>query len=126
MRRLRLASKCGMRLGTLVTISLWVALVTRDVCSRPADTLNLQLEWAYPISITDMKLVDFDFDGIDEILFGSNSDQFSHKHPIHHSARVPSYPNDLQHPGRVGEELRRILSSGSPRIHMGGEKHVRK
>jgi hypothetical protein len=38
------------------------------------DTLDLQYQWSYPLSVIDMKLADFDQDGAAEILVGFNSD----------------------------------------------------
>jgi hypothetical protein len=38
------------------------------------DTLELQFQWAYSVSITDIKLVDFDLNGASEILIGFDSD----------------------------------------------------
>jgi|GEM_PF-1637914 len=38
------------------------------------DTLDLQYQWSYPLSVVDMKLVDLDQDGAAEILVGFNSD----------------------------------------------------
>ncbi len=45
-----------------------------DSYSEELDTLVLQLQWTYPVSISDMKLFDLDLDGTNEILYGTNSD----------------------------------------------------
>jgi hypothetical protein len=59
---------------TLVGIFLLFFISLENTFSAPVDTLNLQLQWAYPINVTDMKLVDFNHDGISEILVGFKSD----------------------------------------------------
>jgi hypothetical protein len=57
----------------LVIFGAWLS--AREGCpAQPPDTLNLQLQWSYPLSITDMRLVDLDGDGTKEILVGFNSD----------------------------------------------------
>jgi hypothetical protein len=38
------------------------------------DTVDLQLQWAYQLAVKDMKLIDFDHDGTDQILVAFNSD----------------------------------------------------
>jgi hypothetical protein len=58
----------------LIGILLFSLIICGDALSGPVDTLYLQLQWAYPINIVDMKLVDFNHDGIDEILVGFKSD----------------------------------------------------
>ncbi len=59
---------------TLAGIFLLFFIISEDTLSDPVDTLNLQLQWAYPLVVKDMKLVDFDHDGINEILVGFVSD----------------------------------------------------
>ena len=49
-------------------------IVGEDSLADPPDTLDLQLQWSYPLEVADMKLVDFGGDGINEILVGFNSD----------------------------------------------------
>jgi hypothetical protein len=53
---------------------LLVLLLCDDTSSSQIDTLDLYLQWAYPISISDMKLVDFDENGESEILVRFQSD----------------------------------------------------
>lgn len=59
---------------TLVGVFLLFFIIPENTISAPVDTLHLQLQWAYPINIADMKLVDFNHDGINEILVGFKSD----------------------------------------------------
>jgi hypothetical protein len=48
--------------------------IPENTFSGPVDTLNLQLQWVYPLKVKDLKLVDFNGDGINEILVGYDSD----------------------------------------------------
>jgi hypothetical protein len=59
---------------TLIGVFLLFFIFPENTLSEPVDTLHLQLLWTYPINIVDMKLVDFNHDGIDEILVGFKSD----------------------------------------------------
>ena len=45
-------------------------VVWEDSLADPPDTLDLQLQWCYPLEVVDMELADFDGDGINEILVG--------------------------------------------------------
>ena len=55
---------------TLTGVLLFTAIVSGDALSDPPDTLDLQLQWACSLTVIDFKLVDFDSDGISEILLG--------------------------------------------------------
>lgn len=57
-----------------IEILLIVPFIFECTEASPIDTLDLQLQWAYPIQVRDMKLVDFNNDGINEILVGFKSD----------------------------------------------------
>jgi hypothetical protein len=59
-------------IGTLLLIVLFQV----DGNSEQIDTLVLKLQWTCPIAISDMKLSDLDLDGIDEILYCTDSDSF--------------------------------------------------
>jgi hypothetical protein len=59
---------------TLIGVFLLFFIFPENTFSESVDTLHLQLQWIYPINIVDMKLVDFNHDGIDEILVGFKSD----------------------------------------------------
>jgi hypothetical protein len=52
----------------IVLTLLLALLLCEDTSSSQIDTLDLYFQWAYPISISDMKLVDFDGNGEFEIL----------------------------------------------------------
>lgn len=74
MQRLSLSSKSWILANMFVVTFLLVISLNKDTHSQRVDTLNLHLQWAYPISVTDMKLVDFDLDGLNEILTGFKAD----------------------------------------------------
>jgi hypothetical protein len=57
-----------------VGVFLLLVIICKDALSDPVDTLDFQLQWTYPLAVVDMKLVDFDGDGINEILVGFKSD----------------------------------------------------
>jgi hypothetical protein len=59
---------------TLIGVFLLFFTIPENTFSEPVDTLNLQLQWVYPLKVTDLKLVDFNGDGINEILVGYDSD----------------------------------------------------
>lgn len=63
-------------LGALpcLSILLLVASPSVGLLAGQVDTLELQFQWAYPLSVVDMKLVDIDQDGASEILVGFDSD----------------------------------------------------
>lgn len=58
--------------ATIVIVSL--VLLCGEVIANPPDTLSFQLEWVFPLKVVCMQLVDFDGDGVSEILVGYNSD----------------------------------------------------
>ena len=58
----------------LIGLFLFLPVVPEHALSDSVDTLDLQLQWVYPLVVTDLKLVDFDQDGISEILVGFYSD----------------------------------------------------
>jgi hypothetical protein len=58
----------------IVGILSLLILFPVDSYSEESDTQVLQLQWTYPISISDMKLSDLDLDGANEILYATNSD----------------------------------------------------
>ncbi len=62
--------------GTLscLSILLLVASPSVGVLAGQMDTLELQFQWACPLSVVDMKLADIDQDGASEILVGFDSD----------------------------------------------------
>jgi len=60
--------------SAFIGVSLLLVVSFDYALPDTVDTLNLQLQWAYPIGIADMKLVDFNNDGINEILVGFKSD----------------------------------------------------
>jgi hypothetical protein len=59
---------------TLIGVFLLFFTIPENTFSEPVDTLNLQLQWIYPLKVKDLKLVDFNGDGINEILVGYDSD----------------------------------------------------
>jgi len=61
-------------LGLICSGILLSAILPGVSISAGIDTLELQLQWAYPVSATDIKLVDFDLNGASEILIGFDSD----------------------------------------------------
>jgi hypothetical protein len=67
-----------LHLGHLALALLEMLLIVSFMCDRAEasqiDTLDLTLPWVYPIHVRDMKLVDFNNDGINEILVGFVSD----------------------------------------------------
>jgi hypothetical protein len=58
----------------LILAFLFLVLFCENTLAGHVDTLDLQLQWVYPLQTKDMKLVDFNHDGINEILVGFNSD----------------------------------------------------
>lgn len=59
---------------TLIGVFLLFFTIPENTFSEPVDTLNLQLQWVCPLKVKDLKLVDFNGDGINEILVGYDSD----------------------------------------------------
>lgn len=53
---------------------LLIGMPFEDVGADQIDTLDLQYQWSYPLSVIDMKLVDFEGDGVREILVAFDSD----------------------------------------------------
>ncbi len=74
MARLRLAVASIPWALPCLSILLPVASPSVGVLAGQVDTLELQFQWAYPVSVVDMKLVDLDQDGASEILVGFDSD----------------------------------------------------
>jgi hypothetical protein len=58
----------------LIGVILSFPVISNEALSNPVDTLSLPLKFACPLNVVDLKLVDFDDDGISEILVGFNSD----------------------------------------------------
>lgn len=75
MNRLGPAAKSWILITVFVVMLLLVTLFCEDARSDQVDTLELHLQWAFPLPrVSDMKLVDFDGDGNNEILAGFHSD----------------------------------------------------
>jgi len=58
----------------LVEVLLIASFIGERTEASPIDTLDLQVQWVFPIKVRDMKLIDFNNDGINEILVGFKSD----------------------------------------------------
>jgi hypothetical protein len=58
----------------LVGVILLLLVISEEALSNPVDTLYLPLKFACPLKVGDLKLVDFDQDGISEILVVFYSD----------------------------------------------------
>lgn len=59
---------------SLLGVFLLLVAIPKDAISNSPDTLDLQLQWACSLTVIDFKLVDFDSDGISDILVGFKSD----------------------------------------------------
>jgi hypothetical protein len=59
---------------SLAGVLLLLVFIFEDALSDSPHTLDQQLQWVCPLAVVDLKLVDFDGDGINEILVGFNSD----------------------------------------------------
>jgi hypothetical protein len=96
-----------------------VLLLCEDASSSQIDTLDLYLQWAYPISFSDMKLVDFDGNGESEILVRFQSDTSQ--------VGIISVPNQsmIWHSPRLHADVLSVAAGdrnldGYPDIIMGG------
>ena len=75
MSKLSPGARSWILITVFVVILLLVILFCEDARPNQIDTLELQLQWAFPLHrISDMKLVDFDQDGSSEILVCFQSD----------------------------------------------------
>lgn len=74
MRRLSYGTWVIRFVFTALTTIIFLVVLSEDTLADSADTLDLQLQWVYPLQVVCIRLVDFDGDGINEILVGFNSD----------------------------------------------------
>ena len=74
MKELLSDTKLMRLVSTLIEVFLLLVIISEEAISNPIDTLYLPLKFACPLDVVDLKLVDFDQDGVSEILVGFNSD----------------------------------------------------
>jgi hypothetical protein len=66
--------RCSRSVLCLLTVILTLLAFPQTTSADLPDTLDLQLQWSCPLVVRDMRLVDFDGDGINELLVGFVSD----------------------------------------------------
>ena len=74
MKKLLLKKAPGLLSFGLAGVILLLLVIEQEALSNPADTLSLPLKFARPLEVVDLKLVDFDDDGVSEILVGFKAD----------------------------------------------------